>query len=180
LCNLLVQRLKKERLKMNHVSLLTKVIGLSLLGFIMSASAQSPSPKGDAAKFVGTWKLVSITGLSPEQAKTRGAHPTGMIIYDALGNMAVQIMPDRVRPKYDAAQPKPEDAAGAILAYTAYFGTYTVDEKAHTVTHHRKGNLNPGLLGDFVRHYELAPGDRLILSPVEATPPDHLTWERLK
>ena len=42
--------------------------------------------------------------------------------------MAVQIMPDRNRPKY-AAQPTPEEAKAALIGYTAYFGTYTVDDR---------------------------------------------------
>jgi hypothetical protein len=34
---------------------------------------------------------------------------------------------------------------------------------------------------DFVRRYEFAPGDRLILTPVgNPTTPTHLTWERIK
>jgi hypothetical protein len=65
-----------------------------------------------------------------------------------------------------------------LAGYTAYFGTYTIDEAARTVTHHRTGNLNPGGLGDFVRRYEFVTEDRLILRPLEST--NALTWERLK
>ena len=42
----------------------------------------------------------------------------------------------------------------------------------------REGNINPGALGDFVRRYEFAAGDRLILMPVESQ--NRLTWERVK
>ncbi len=87
-------------------------------------------------------------------------------------------MPDRARPKYAGRQPTPDEAKAAITGYIAYFGTFTVDEKARTVTHHRTGNINPGGLGDFVRRYEFAPGDRLILRPMENM--NALTWERLK
>jgi hypothetical protein len=40
--------------------------------------------------------------------------------------MAVQIMPDRDRPKFANSQPTPDEAKSALVGYTAYFGTYTV------------------------------------------------------
>lgn len=98
--------------------------------------------------------------------------------YDSKGQMAVQIMPDRSRPKYADSLPTPDEARKAILGYTAYFGAYTVDERNRTVTHHREGNINPGGLGDFVRRYEFLSNDRIILRPVEST--SELTWERVK
>lgn len=47
--------------------------------------------------FLGAWKLVS---LEPRDSNGRLAYPfgenaTGMIIYDAGGNMSVQVRPDR-------------------------------------------------------------------------------------
>jgi hypothetical protein len=92
--------------------------------------------------------------------------------------MAVQIMPDRVRPRYAGSEPTPDEAKVAITGHTAYFGTYTIDESARTVTHQRMGNINPDSPIDVVRRYEFASGDRLILRPVENQ--DELTWERIK
>jgi hypothetical protein len=103
-----------------------------------------------------------------------------MIGYDSTGHMAVQIMPDRSRPKFAGSAPTPEEAKSALTGYIAYFGTFTVDEKARTVTHHREGSLTPGMIGtDLVRRYEFDPNDQLILTPVEALA-GHLTWERIK
>jgi hypothetical protein len=65
-----------------------------------------------------------------------------------------------------------------MTGYTAYFGTYTIDESARTVTHHRTGNIHPDSLIDVVRRYEFASGNRLILRPVENQ--DELAWERIK
>ncbi len=139
-----------------------------------------PAEKGeDAKRFVGSWKLVSIE--DDGGPNSRGDHPVGLIYYDAAGNMAAQIMPDRARPKWKSGEgPTPEQAKEAITGYTAYFGTYSVDEKARTVSHHREGSLTPGTVGvDAVRKYEFAPGDRLILTPVE-NPSVRLTWERAR
>jgi hypothetical protein len=131
-----------------------------------STSGQTASINEEAKRFIGTWRLVSDSS-------------TGLMYYDGLGNMAAQVMPGRARPKYAGAQPTPDEAKDAITGYLAYFGTYTVDERAHTITHHRRGNINPGQVGDdAVRRYEFAPGDRVILTPVDTT--NRITWERAK
>jgi len=149
---------------------------LGMLLLLGAAIAANVHAQGSGAKqLVGTWRLVDINeGKDP----ARGPRPTGLIYYDAHGNMAAQIMPDRPRAKYAAAQPTPDEAKDAITGYTAYFGTYTVDEKARTVTHHRKGNLVPGAIADLVRRYEFITPDRIVLRPMETQ--NFLTWERVK
>jgi hypothetical protein len=104
--------------------------------------------------------------------------------------MAAQIMPDRARrkftglpsPVFAGPQPTADEALDAIFGYTAYFGTYSIDERARTVTHRRLGNLDPGALGDFVRRYEFATEDRLILTPLDSANlrTVRVTVERLK
>ena len=123
-------------------------------------------PTRDTSPFVGTWRLVSDT-------------TTGIMIYDSLGNMAAQVMPTRVRRKYAAAEPTPEEAKDAITGYLAYFGTYSVDEQARTVTHHRKGSINPGQVGDdVVRAYVFESNGRLVLTPAGST--NKIVWERAR
>lgn len=120
----------------------------------------------DTPRFVGTWRLVSDT-------------TTGIMIYDSLGNMAAQVMPNRARRKYAAAEPTPEEAKDAITGYLAYFGTYSVDERARIVTHHRKGSINPGQVGDeVVRAYVFETNDRLVLTPAGST--NKIVWERAR
>ena len=158
----------------------TLILAVLVMGLGVGIAGGQPVSQADIAKkFVGTWRLVSIE-VNGQVDPNRGPHPTGLIYYDAAGNMAAQIMPDRPRPKFAGSQPSPDEAKAAFIGYTAYFGTYSIDEKAHTVTHHRKGCVNPGLVGvDAVRRYEFGVGDRLILSPAE-NPSSRLTWERIK
>ena len=123
-------------------------------------------PARDTLRFFGTWRLVSDT-------------TTGIMIYDSLGNMAAQVMPNRARRKYAAAEPTPEEAKDAITGYLAYFGTYSVDERARIVTHHRKGSINPGQVGDeVVRAYVFETNDRLVLTPAGST--NKIVWERAR
>jgi lipocalin-like protein len=156
----------------------TIAISICVVGVTMQIGAgslrQSPGQSEIQQRFIGTWRLVSIESKTPNP--NRGVRPRGLIYYDSTGHMAVQIMPDRARPSWTGS-PTPEQAKEAMTGFTAYFGTYTVDERAQTVTHHREGSLAPGPV-DFVRKYEFAPGDRLILTPVGST--THLTWELIK
>jgi hypothetical protein len=132
----------------------------------------------DAAKFVGTWRLISIDGDSVTLRRV-GPHPTGIIVYDATNHMSVQIQPDRQRPSWPWSRtPSPTEALAAIDGYTAYFGTYAVDPHAHTVTHHREGALDFDAV-DYVRKYELQANGRLTLMPVDLRGV-RLVWERVR
>lgn len=158
-----------------HGMVIALLIFVTVATMPVGAASQSASSGQSeiSRRFIGTWRLVSIESDTPNP--NRGPR-RGMIYYDSTGHMAVQIRPDRARSSW-TGRPTPEQALDAITGYTAYFGTYTVDEEAQTITHHREGSLAPGRV-DFVRGYEFVPGDRLILSPVNST--THLTWERIR
>jgi Lipocalin-like domain len=168
--------------------------GLVMLFGLSSAAIQVGPPNRPSAataslvplkdQFVGTWKLVSI-----DQRSARGelvsppagslASRTGYLIYDAAGYMAVSIMPVG-RKKYAGPQPTDEEAKAAMTGYAAYFGTFTIDGAAGTVTHHLHGSLNPGMASEQKRSFEFA-GNRLTLKPPAAANGNQsrLTWERM-
>ena len=127
-----------------------------------------------ANRLLGAWRYMG-TRIN-DSNWDRGANPKGMIYYGPHGEMAVQIAPDVKRTRAGAAM-TPQEAFTAVKDYTAYFGTYTVDEAAGTVTHHRQDSLQPGDGGDLVRRYELN-GDRLVLRAPNSTL--EVTWERIK
>jgi Lipocalin-like domain len=128
-----------------------------------------------ARRLHGAWRyLGSNTDGKPTPG--RGANPKGIIYYDPSGSMVVQVAPDTERGKAGSA-PTPDEAQAALLGYVAYFGTYTVDERARTVTHHRHASVQPGDVADLVRGFEFV-GDRLILRPPGTT--YEVLWERIK
>jgi hypothetical protein len=157
---------------------LVALVALVALGLASPFNSARGQASEVAKRFVGTWRLVSMVNAKGEKDPLRGANPRGLIMYDAYGNMAAQIMPDRERPKFEVNKATPEEAQAALLGYIAYFGTYSVDPVAKTVIHHREGNINPGAMGDFVRRYEFVGDDKLILRPLEND--NQLTWERVK
>ena len=171
---------------MRHLGLISL---LYLLGLTLTPSAQSQTDP--AKRLVGAWRLVSVEGTSPV-FKFAFDHPHGLIIYDASGRMSVQQanIGDRKPFAKSPADGTIEEKAAAFDSYGAYYGTYTVDTKAGTVTHHIEDGMNPAQRGrDNVRWYEFQGNDHVVLIATEdgkggmlarkdAT--YKLTWERIK
>ena len=99
----------------------------------------------------------------------------GIIYYAPSGDMVCQVSPGNVGKA--GAKPTPEEALAALDGHIAYFGTYSIDERAQTVTHHRKGSVQPGDTADLVRRYTIE-GDRLTLNPPGTN--YEVKWERIR
>jgi hypothetical protein len=137
---------------------------------------------------VGTWRLVAYEART-SAGETRyplGQHVVGQLFYDVRGNMSAHVM--RVdRPTFasgDSGTGTDAEVRAAFEGHTSYFGTYTINPSARTVTHHVRGASYPNWMGhDQIRYYRI-DGSHLVLS----TPPilDReesleytLTWERI-
>ena len=116
-----------------------------------------------AKRFHGAWRLVSPVS-------------DGIIYYDPSGHMSVQTAVHKPRPR-SGDKPTADEALAAIDGYIAYFGTYTIDETARTVTHHQVGTVQPGGTSALVRAYEFVAPDRLILRPVGRA--GEIVWQRI-
>jgi lipocalin-like protein len=137
---------------------------------------------------LGTWRLVSFEARtsSGEIRYPLGQHVVGQLFYDPHGNMSGHVM--RVdRPMFasdDSGSGTDAEVREAFEGHTSYFGTYTIDSSARTVTHHVHGASYPNWMGhDQIRYYRL-DGSHLVLS----TPPILfrgesleyiLTWEQI-
>ena len=138
--------------------------------------------------FAGTWRLVSCEAQasSGEIRYPLGQHVVGQLFYDIHGNMSAHVM-RADRPAFasdDSGSGTDAEVRAAFEGHTSYFGTYTIDSSARTVTHHVHGASYPNWMGhDQIRYYRI-DGSHLVLS----TPPilDRgelleyiLTWERI-
>ena len=109
-----------------------------------------------------------------------GDDPAGLLMYDAAGSVSAQLM-RRNQPRFDDDDWRSAtnvEKAAAWSGYFGYFGTYTVDEAAGTITHHIAGSWFPNLVGsEQVRRYSF-DGDTLSL--YAETPWGHVTivWEK--
>ncbi len=145
-----------------------------------AARASSGSVSG---RFAGTWKLVRVEQRNAKgeviPPPTAAQNRLGYIVYDPAGYMAVSIMPVG-RKKYADAQPTDQEALATLTGYTAYYGTFSVNEAEGFVTHRLQGSVNPGMATDQKRFFELS-GSRLTLKPPPAANGNQarLTWERM-
>ena len=131
-------------------------------------------------EFIGTWKLISFEHMEPDGsvAYPYGRNPVGLLIYDASGHMSVQVMSSDRAPlsSDDLQQVGPDEIKQILEGFTAFFGTYEVNESEAVVIHRVEGHLLPNSVGKTLkRKYELN-GNRLILRPGADR---KVVWERV-
>lgn len=158
----------------------TKMKGLyhcalvAALAFAVLAQGQSVKKVNDSKtakeKLIGAWHLVHIDVPGPDGKPMPIPQPTGMLIYTRDGHMSVQLM----YPESANAQSNEY----VLNGYEASFGSYDVDETAHTLTHHVQGSITRNLLvgKDLPRSYHFTPDGHLI---IRSTRPDEhwsVTW----
>ncbi len=166
-----------------------------LILFCLGAAPAAPQQDDLAKRFVGAWRLVSVEGVPPGLPGNLYDRPTGLIIYSASGRVSAQLVAKADRKPFAAfnqgrVSATTEEKAAAFDSYNAYYGTYTVDAKAGTITHHLEGSLIPGREGIYnVRWFEFRGDDGLLLIPVEdgkggvlarKDAAYKLLWERVK
>lgn len=148
----------------------------------------APSGLPLSATLPGTWQLLSRIDITADGERrpepSLGEDPLGLLIYDHGGNFAAQFM------RRDRSGPIPEGPAAAANnsraqgGYDAYFGTYTIDDDAGTVTQHLTAALSQENVGGTLTRGMDVQGDTLIItiatSAADGTPTTRtLTWRRV-
>jgi len=138
--------------------------------FVVAASHAQPTAKNESVRerLIGAWHLVSIESPGPDGKLSRVTDCKGQLIYTRDGHMSVQLM-------YPASQSNLSNDY-VLNGYEASFGSYNVDEKAHTVTHHVQASVTRALVGkDLTRSFQMSNGNLIIRS---VNPDEHwsVTW----
>ena len=121
-------------------------------------------------RLVGTWKMISWESQRPDGQIVNiwmGLHPTGLIIYQPNGYMAVQVMADP-RPTFTqnpATSPPPFDEfRNAYFGYFAYWGTYTINDAGDGVVHNLEGSERPIEVGRKYPRSVSIDGTKLVIT----------------
>ena len=144
--------------------LATTAIGAQRAG---GAAVDAAAARAANARFAGTWKLI-------------GDGVLGFMAYDPAGYVSVAAAPT-TPPAFAAARPTPEEALAAMNGYTAYWGSFAVNDAAGVVTHQTFGALSTAVSGlDLVRAFSMS-GNRLTLRQPSVADgrPISQTWERV-
>jgi hypothetical protein len=93
---------------------------------------------------VGRWRLAGYEASSKDDViHPMGRNAVGVLDYSTDGKVSVHIMGD---------------------GYFAYYGDYSVDEGASTITHHLEMASDPGFVGKSNLRRAQLRGDTLVLS----------------
>lgn len=150
-------------------SILPFVVAGGLAG--LGACATGVSRVGaEPTALIGTWELVSRFDRTADGRTTAepslGGDPLALLIYDRNGHVAAQLMRrDRTSAtRAVSATPSADpNNSGAVGGYDAYFGTYTIDAAAGTVTHRLQGALVPSDVGRVLTRRFRVRGDTLTI-----------------
>lgn len=139
--------------------------------YAQSVNKQVMDHRSDRERLIGAWHLEHIDAPGPAGKASDLPQPIGMLIYTRDGHMSVQLM----YPKLGSAPSNQYVQDG----YEASFGSYDVNQAAHTLTHHVQGSVTRDLLvgKDLPRVYQLTEDGHLIIR--SASPQEHwsVTWE---
>jgi hypothetical protein len=145
------------------------VVSLGMQSPAQSAEKKRAERTSVPEKLIGAWHLAWMEEPRSDGKLNRITDRKGMLLYTRDGHMSVQIM-----------FPESESALSndyVLNGYEASFGSYDVNEKERTVTHHVEGSITPGLVGkDLTRVYEFSEGRLIIKS---SRPDEHwsVAWE---
>jgi hypothetical protein len=160
---------------------------ITIIVFITACAENTNRTK--ESQLAGMYKLYiseiqDSTGAFHEDPWTKGG--TAYIIYDGLGHMAVQILPegykdfewmsekesinaDRVREKTDSMSvDQLKSAVREFSSSYVYFANYTVEDTAQVVQHQRISSSIPSVWGTTVRRAFSFSGDTLILKVINS------------
>jgi Lipocalin-like domain len=138
-------------------------------------------------EIVGTWTLVSIQ-LEKDGKRTDmyGPNPQGQQIFDTHGRFSLIITRSDV-PKFASNNREagtPEENKAAVQGSIAFFGTYTVDESAKTLTQHVESCSFPNFNGTDRKLSFSISGDELNSTTISkastGTGSAYLVWKRVQ
>ncbi|HYM77297.1 MAG TPA: lipocalin-like domain-containing protein [Candidatus Dormibacteraeota bacterium] len=137
----------------------------------LSGGQDRGGTEGVRERFVGAWRLAWLESEGAD-GKIHRADSTGQLVFTRDGHMAVQVMERNPQPQTSSG-PEQYSQGG----YEASFGTYVIDESAHTFTFHVEGALVRTLIGkDLPRAFEWS-GKQLIVKSTRPEEQWRVAWE---
>jgi len=158
------------------------------VAFSISAASAGDTAMDLQNELAGSWKLISIEGPASQNGQSGTGKPSGIIMFDHTGHMAVQLVRGD-RPAFaEGANGSAQERAQAYASYTAYYGAYTFEPENRVVIYHLENSLNPGQVGQaYIRYFEFK-GNRLTLSVADdgrggrrafKDTTQHFIWEKI-
>jgi hypothetical protein len=156
---------------------------LLILGLVVSGDSAAGQQKAANTKdqLIGTWTLISAQ--NEKKADIFGPHPVGMLVFDASGHFASQVMRSDL-PKFaspNRTKATPEESQAVIRGFISYFGTYTVSAPG-TISLHLVSGSFPNWNGADQKRSFVINGDEMQYTNLSTSFGDasaHLLWKRV-
>jgi hypothetical protein len=139
----------------------------------MKKVSRPPLTANLAAAILGIWKLKSREDVD-DTGQIRidpflGRDPLGILCF-APSHFAAQFMKRDRSHQENVEQPvQAKNNTVAVNGYDAYFGTYTIDENAGTLTTYLEGSISPANIGNiFTRNVRVVDNELIIQLPTTA------------
>jgi hypothetical protein len=145
-------------------------VAAALTGLTLPAAAAEGGSPDARSQFVGSWKAVSAALVDADGAVTGrpwGDRPAGKLTYTAGGHMTALI----------ARSDAPRSDPGALW----HIGTYSIDRRRRTISHHVQYSTVAGFENtDVVRSYRFPNRSTLVLSSAAGDGRLVITWKRIR
>ena len=134
-------------------------------------------------RLLGTWQLVTWQSIAEDGSVDYplGEDAIGQLMYDGDADRVSAQLVAVDQPPFasdDWQQATPEEMTAAWPRYFGYFGTFSIDAEAATITHHIESGWFPNLVGtEQVRHYRFE-NENLVLYAETAWGQVSITWRR--
>lgn len=146
---------------------------LAAMGLLLCTTPHAQQgPASLAQGIVGTWMAVSqYVDQGGKKLEPFGPDPKGTVVYDAQGRF-VLVLQRATLPRFasnNRLTGTAEENKAIVQGSIAYFGRYSVDEKAGKLKLHYDGSTFPNWDGeDQTRNIELSGDELRIVSPMSA------------
>ena len=158
------------------------------LTILLACQSQKTNKELDKFSPVGTWTLVSRIDKTNNDSTiiepSLGSDPIAILIYDTLGNVAVQIMKRNRQDTSVINSTADPNNSSSMNGYDAYFGKYTIDYSKKQISHHIIATLDAKNLNKtIVRNFDFSNDTlRLLFKAINQKLPvtRTLTWVKAK
>ena len=134
--------------------------------FTLAALPVAAQQKSLKEQVIGTWNIVSVEEVYPDGRKETpwGPNMKGAVSFDPQGKVLLMI----IGADLPTPSGKPQEAARQVVAY---FGTYSVDEGAKTITYTAERATIPAFDGLARKATVTVTGDELMQSSAPVSGP---------
>jgi len=163
--------------------LFMKKLPLITILIIIAFTSFQKKQRDPSTHFTGLWTLLKCVSYQTDGTLNYpyGENPVGQLLYDAKGNMMVEIMKPGIK-KFEQSnllQGVPEEVLPAYYGFIGYYGSYKVVPDSSLVIHHIKAYSFPNWVDqDQRRYYEFKDGRLILRTSLIGSVRYELTWQK--